>query len=154
MSKQATIYRMVTPDHLCPWGIKAYDLLKRNGFQIDDHHLKSQDENKQYKQENGYDETPQIFIGGQHLGGYDQLREHLGMGPDPKEGDTYQPIIALFAVTLGMALTTTWAITASIIAPLKSSPVNSSMVCSPPGLMTLNSINQGKARSIPANSTP
>jgi len=109
---------MVTPDHLCPWGIKAHDLLKRSGYKIDDHHLESQDANKAYKKEHGYDETPQIFINGEHLGGYDALREHLGKGPDPKEGKTYQPVIAIFAVTLGMALTTSWA-TNGEIAPIR-----------------------------------
>jgi uncharacterized membrane protein YphA (DoxX/SURF4 family) len=37
------------------------------------------------------------------------LREHLGLGPDPKEGKTYQPVIAIFAVTFLMALTACWA---------------------------------------------
>ena len=108
MSKQATIFRMVTPKHLCPWGIKAYDLLKRHGYQIEDKHLDSKEANKRYKEENGYDETPQIFIDGENLGGYDQLREHLGLGPDPKEGDTYQPVMAIFAVTLPMAIVACW----------------------------------------------
>ncbi len=114
MKKKADIYRMVTPDHLCPWGIKALDLLKRNGFKVVDHHLESKSANKQYKEGNNVDETPQIFIDGERLGGYDQLREHLGMGPDPKEGDTYQPVIAIFAVALLMALTTSWAMLGSI----------------------------------------
>lgn len=109
MTKKATITRMVTPDHLCPWGIKALDLLKRKGYSVTDEHLESMDANKQYKEKHGYDETPQIFIDGKHLGGYDALREHLGLGPDPKEGTTYQPIIAIFAVTLLMAITTSWA---------------------------------------------
>ncbi|MDP0495195.1 MAG: glutaredoxin [Verrucomicrobiota bacterium JB024] len=109
MKKHATITRMVTPDHLCPWGIKALDLLKRSGYEVEDHHLKTMDANEAYKKEHGYDETPQIFIEGEHLGGYDHLREHLGKDPDPKEGETYQPVIAIFAVTFLMALTTTWA---------------------------------------------
>lgn len=100
---------MVTPDHLCPWGIKARDLLNRHGYAIDDHHLTSEDANERYKQENGVDETPHVFIEGTQIGGYDQLREHLGLGPDPKTGKTYQPVIAIFAVTLAMALTTTLA---------------------------------------------
>lgn len=108
MKKKAAIYRMVTPDHLCPWGIKAWDLLKRNGFDVEDHHLESMDANKQYKEANDVDETPQIFIEGAHIGGYDQLREHLGLGADPKEGETYQPIIVIFAVTFAMALVTVW----------------------------------------------
>lgn len=116
MSKQATIYRMVTPKHDCPWGIKAWDLLRRHGYEIEDHHLESKEANKVYKDENGYDETPQIFIDGKHLGGYDQLREHLGLGPDPKEGDTYQPVIAIFAVTFAMALAVCWGIEAEFSA--------------------------------------
>lgn len=109
MSKRATLYRMVTPDHLCPWGIKARDLLKRNGFEVTDHHLETKEANEQYKQDNDVDETPQIFIEGEHLGGYDELREHLGLNPDPSEGETYQPVIAIFAVTLLMALAASWA---------------------------------------------
>lgn len=100
---------MVTPDHFCPWGIKAKDLLKRSGYEVDDKHLETMEANESYKKEHGYDETPQIFIGGKHIGGYDELREHLGKGPDPKEGKTYQPIIAIFATTFAMALTTTFA---------------------------------------------
>lgn len=109
MKKTAQIYRMVTPKHLCPWGIKAYDLLKRNGYDVEDHHLESTDANKAYKEEHGYEETPQIFIEGKRVGGYDALREHLLLGPDPKEGKTYQPVIVIFAVTFLMALTTCWA---------------------------------------------
>lgn len=109
MKTKATLYRMVTPDHLCPWGVKARDLLKRNGYEVEDHHLRSMAENESYKKENGFDETPQIFLEGKHLGGYDALREHLGKGPDPKTGETYQPVIAVFSVTFLMALTACWA---------------------------------------------
>lgn len=110
MAKKAEIYRMVAPDHLCPWGIKALDLLKRSHYDIEDHHLESMEANKAYKEKHGYDETPQIFIEGERLGGYDQLREHLGKSPDPEEGETYQPVIAIFAVTFLMSLTASWAI--------------------------------------------
>lgn len=109
MKKAATLYRMVTPSHYCPWGIKAWDLLNRHGYKIDDQHLTSKDANERYKKENEVEDTPQIFIEGTHLGGYDDLREHLGLGPDPKEGKTYQPVIAIFAVTFAMAVATTWA---------------------------------------------
>lgn len=111
--KKATLYRMVTPNHLCPWGVKAWDLLKRNGYEIDDRHLKSKEANQAYKEEHGYDETPQIFIDDDRLT-YDDLRDKLGLGPDPKEGDTYQPIIAVFAVTFAMALATCWTMGGSL----------------------------------------
>ena len=107
MSKKAIVYRLVAEDHLCPWGIKAVDLLKRQSFKIDDHHLKSSEESERYKEANGVDETPQVFIGEDRFN-YDELREHFGLGPDPKEGDTYQPVVAVFAVTLAMALGVSW----------------------------------------------
>lgn len=109
MKKNATIYRMVTPTHLCPWGVKGRDILNRKGFDIEDHHLESKEANERYKEEHGFDETPQIWIEGEHIGGYDQLREHFGMSPDPKEGDTYQPVVAVFAVAFLMALSVCWA---------------------------------------------
>ena len=110
MSKTATIYRMVTPDHLCPWGLKAVDLLKRKGFAIEDHHLRSETENERFKEERHVSETPQIDIDGEHVGGYDDLREYLGKKPEEPQGTTYQPVIAIFGVALGMALTTAYAL--------------------------------------------
>lgn len=106
MKKKATLHRMVTPSHHCPWGIKAKDLLRRANYEVEDHLLPSADANRAFKEEHGVDETPQIWIEGKHIGGYDQLREFLGKKPDPKEGDTYQPVIAVFAVTFAMALVT------------------------------------------------
>ena len=110
MKKQATIYRMVTPKHLCPWGVKATDLLKRSGYAVEDHHLETREANEAYKEQHNYSETPQIWIQGEHIGGYDELREHLGKSPDPGEGRTYQPVVAVYAVTFLMAVTTCWAI--------------------------------------------
>ena len=108
MEKKASIYRMVTPDHLCPWGIKGKDLLKRHGYKVEDHHLETTEADRVFKEEQGVGETPQIYIEGEPIGGYDELREYLGLGPDPKEGTTYQPVLAIFGVTFGMSLTTTW----------------------------------------------
>ncbi|RYD27710.1 MAG: glutaredoxin family protein [Verrucomicrobiaceae bacterium] len=114
MGETASIHRMVTPKHLCPWGVKARDLLKRAGYTIDDHHLTSTEANENYKKTHGYDETPQIFIGDRRIGGYDDLRKFLGKGPDPKEGKTYQPVLAVFSVTFLMALSTCWTLYAEI----------------------------------------
>jgi glutaredoxin/uncharacterized membrane protein YphA (DoxX/SURF4 family) len=110
MNKKAKIVRMVTPDHLCPWGIKALDILKRNNFEIEDEHLDSMNANKTFKEENGFDETPQIWIDGENVGGYENLRSHLGMKPEEEDGKTYQPVIAIFAVAFLMAITTAYAI--------------------------------------------
>lgn len=109
MSKSATVHRLVTPDHLCPWGIKTIDLLRRNGFDIDDHHFESSEEAEQFKEKHGVDETPQVWIEGERVGGYEDLRDYLGKEPEEKEGETYQPVIAIFAMTFLMALTVCWA---------------------------------------------
>ena len=37
--EQATLYRMVMEDHLCPFGSKTRDLLKREGYAVADHWL-------------------------------------------------------------------------------------------------------------------
>jgi len=35
----AQLYRMVTSQHLCPFGIRARWLLKRKGYRVEDHRL-------------------------------------------------------------------------------------------------------------------
>ena len=35
-AKTATLYRMVMTDHLCPYGLKAKDLLESQGFHVED----------------------------------------------------------------------------------------------------------------------
>ncbi len=114
MNKNAKLVRMVTTNHLCPWGIKAKDILKRKGYEIEDNHLESMEANKTYKEENNFDETPQIFIEGKHIGNYEDLRKHFGMKPEEKDGKTYQPIIAIFCVCFLMAVTTSYTMTAGL----------------------------------------
>ena len=53
--------------------------------------------------------TPQTFIGGERIGGYDDLRQHFGKAPAKKEGTSYQPVLVVFAVAFLMALATSWA---------------------------------------------
>ena len=76
--KTATLYRMVMPDHTCPYGLKSKDLLERQGFTVEDHHLKTREETDSFKKEHGVKTTPQTFIDGQRIGGYDDLRGHFG----------------------------------------------------------------------------
>ncbi|MGC6581267.1 MAG: glutaredoxin domain-containing protein [Akkermansiaceae bacterium] len=64
MKKFAKTVRMFTLNHFCPWGIKATDLLRRKGFEIEDQHLGSKEENLAFKKENEVSETPQIWIEG------------------------------------------------------------------------------------------
>jgi glutaredoxin len=100
--QRAVIYRMVMPGHTCPYGLKAKDLLQRSGYDVEDHHLTSRAETENFKSEHGVSTTPQVFIGGARVGGYDDLRKFLGKGTDPK-ATTYKPVIAVFGVAALMA---------------------------------------------------
>jgi glutaredoxin/uncharacterized membrane protein YphA (DoxX/SURF4 family) len=106
---------MVMPDHVCPYGLKAKALLERKGFEVEDHHLKTPHETDAFEREHGVETTPQVFIAGERIGGYDELREHFGQEVK-HEGDTsYRPVIAIFSVAAPMALATSWAATGSLL---------------------------------------
>ena len=97
---------MVMPEHICPFGLNARDLLERKDFDIEDHHLTSKSQTEAFKSEHDVKTTPQIFIGGQRIGGYDELRKYLGKPVADPEAITYQPVIAVFAIAALMALAT------------------------------------------------
>jgi glutaredoxin len=100
---------MVMPDHVCPWGLKSVDLLKRSGFEVEDHHLRTRAETDAFKARHGVPTTPQTFIGGERVGGYDDLRRFLGKTVRDPQATSYQPVIALFAVTAMVALALSYA---------------------------------------------
>ena len=75
--QDATLYRMVLPDHTCPCGVKAKRLLEQHGFNVDDHVLRSRDEGDAFEAEHGVQTTPQVFIGGERIGGSDDLERYL-----------------------------------------------------------------------------
>ena len=102
--KKAILYRMATDLHICPFGLKAKDLLKRNGYQIEEHLLTSRDETDAFKKEHSVTTTPQVFIEGKRIGGYDDLRSYLGKGSKNKTGKNYKPLYAIFATTCLLAL--------------------------------------------------
>ena len=100
----AIIHRMVMPEHVCPFGVKAVDLLHRKGFAVEDHWLRNRAETDALKTRLHVATTPQIFIGDDRIGGYDDLRRHFGQHV-PAAGETsYRPVIAVFAMTALMAL--------------------------------------------------
>lgn len=101
--KKAGLYRMVMAEHLCPFGLKSKFLLRRKGYEVEDHHLTTREETERFKAEHNVDTTPQTFIGGERIGGYDELRVHFGLD-DPDDETSYQPVIAIFGVALLMAV--------------------------------------------------
>ncbi|BDL39038.1 glutaredoxin [Methylorubrum sp. GM97] len=108
-TRRATIHRMVMEKHVCPYGLKAKDLLEREGFQVDDHWLTTREETDRFKAEQGVKTTPQTFIGGERIGGYDDLRRHLGKPVADPKATSYTPVVAVFAMTALMALAASYA---------------------------------------------
>lgn len=103
-SKKAILYRMVMDKHLCPYGLKAKDLLHQKGFEVEDHWLTSREEVDAFKAKYGVKTTPQVFIGDNRVGGYDDLRRHFGKPVADPKATSYKPVIVLFSMTLLMAL--------------------------------------------------
>lgn len=104
--KMAALYRMVTPEHTCPFGLQAKDLLQRKGFAVEDHPLRSRAETDAFKAQYDVKTTPQTFINGVRIGGYDDLRRHFGLKVRDPKALTYAPVIALFGVAAFMAAAT------------------------------------------------
>lgn len=75
--KTATLYRMVLPEHTCPFGVRAKDMLERAGFTVDDRVLASREAVDAFEAEQGVATTPQIFIDGERIGGSDALERYL-----------------------------------------------------------------------------
>jgi glutaredoxin len=113
--RTAVLYRMVTDQHVCPWGLRAKDLLRRRGYAVEDHLLTTRAEIDAFKAAQGVATTPQAFIDGQRVGGYDDLRRWFGLRVRDPKALTYTPVIAVFAVTALMALAAGWAMTGQVL---------------------------------------
>jgi glutaredoxin len=75
----AALYRMEMSQHVCPYGLKSRHLLRSQGFEVEDHILDSREAVEAFKAEHGVKTTPQTFIGGERIGGYEALEAHLGV---------------------------------------------------------------------------
>ena len=75
--RTATLTRMVLPDHICPFGVRAKQLLQEAGYSVDDHILRTREEVDAFKAEQGVATTPLIAIDGERIGGSDELEAYL-----------------------------------------------------------------------------
>lgn len=107
-AKSAELHRMVTSEHTCPYGLKALDLLKREGYDVDDRTLTTREEVDAFKAKHNVKTTPQAFIAGRRIGGYDDLVQFFGGEVKDKDAVTYKPVIALFSMAFLMALAASW----------------------------------------------
>jgi glutaredoxin len=103
-TKTATLHRMVMESHTCPYGLKARALLRSRGYTVDDRWLTTREETDAFKAEHGVKTTPQTFIDGVRIGGYDDLRRYFGLKVRDPKALTYTPVLVVFAVTALMAL--------------------------------------------------
>ena len=108
VTKIATLHRMVMADNTCPHGLKSKALLERQGFKVDDNHLKSRAEIDFFKAEYGVTSTPQTFIDGARVGGFDELSSYFGKAPKRNNATTYKPVISLFVVAALMGSIISW----------------------------------------------
>lgn len=103
-AKSATLYRMVTDQHICPFGLKSRDLLEREGFAVEDHKLRSRADTDAFMADQQVKTTPQTFIDGKRIGGYDDLLRYFHKPVADPKAVTYQPVIAVFGTAVLMAL--------------------------------------------------
>lgn len=108
LKKTAVLYRMVMPDHVCPYGRKSLWLLRRNGYVVDDRHLTTRAATDAFKTEHGVKTTPQTFIDGVRIGGHDDLRRHFGQKVPEPGATSYVPVLAVFAVAALIAVAIDW----------------------------------------------
>jgi glutaredoxin len=108
-SATAHLYRMVMPGHTCPYGLKAKHLLESKGFAVEDHHLTTKLQTDEFKVAHGVKTTPQVFIDGERIGGYDDLRRWLGKPVADPGATSYRPVLAVFATAAALALAVSWA---------------------------------------------
>ena len=109
LSRSATLYRMVMDKHVCPYGLKAKDLLRRQGFKVEDKWLTTREATDAFKAEHGVTSTPQTLINGERIGGYDDLRRYFGKTVADPKATTYKPVVALFGMTALIALAVSYA---------------------------------------------
>jgi glutaredoxin 3 len=79
-ARSATLFRMVLPDHTCPFGVRARRMLEDAGYDVDDRILGSRAEVDAFEEEHGVETTPQVFIDGRRIGGSDDLERFLAAG--------------------------------------------------------------------------
>ncbi len=110
-TRAASLFRMVMPDHVCPFGLKSKSLLEREGYEVEDHQLNTREDIDAFLQKHDVDTTPQTFIGGERVGGYEELKVYFGKksAAEDEDATSYQPVIAVFAMALLMALAVSFA---------------------------------------------
>jgi glutaredoxin 3 len=73
----AILYRMALQNHVCPYGLRAKDLLEEAGYDTEDRVLRTRAEVDAFQDEHDVSTTPQVFIDGSRIGGAEELERYL-----------------------------------------------------------------------------
>lgn len=65
MSKTATLCRMATADHTCPYGLKSKWLLVRRGYAVDDRLFETREQTDAFKAVHDVETTPRWAVEGE-----------------------------------------------------------------------------------------
>ncbi len=114
--KRAVLHRMVMDEHLCPFGLKSKWLLERKGFDVEDHHLTTREETDAFKEKHDVPTTPQTFIDGKRIGGYEGLRSYLTSYQKDSDKKTYTPVLMIFALSALLAVAVAWGLPGDLVA--------------------------------------
>ena len=79
--RTATLHRMVLPEHVCPFGVRAKAMLEQAGIEVDDQQLTTRAEVDAFKEREGVRTTPVTFIDGTRYDTSEALEEFLASQP-------------------------------------------------------------------------
>ena len=77
MSQSVVLYRMVLPEHTCPYGVMCVKMLEAAGVEFEDKILRSREEVDAFEAEHAVATTPQVFIDGKRIGGSEAVEQWL-----------------------------------------------------------------------------
>ena len=80
-SRAATLHRMVLPEHTCPFGVRAKQMLEQAGYEVDDQQLTTREDVEAFKEQEGVSTTPVTFIDGERYATSEALEEFLANAP-------------------------------------------------------------------------
>lgn len=109
-NKNATLYRMVMAEHICPFGLKSKHLLEQRGYDVEDRWLTTPEQVDAFKSEHGVGTTPQSFVTGQRIGSHRDLRAFFGLHDEASGGASYAPVVCVFLTAVVIAVGASWAV--------------------------------------------
>lgn len=77
MPQSVVLYRMVLPDHTCPFGVRCKQMLEAEGIDFEDRILETREQTDAFEAEHGVATTPQTFVDGERIGGSEELEQWI-----------------------------------------------------------------------------